>query len=227
METKKRTAYIRKAGVIALVGNLVLAALKLIMAFMSQSLAVLGDGIDSSTDVLIAIVTLVISGIIAKPGDKEHPWGHERAETVATMILAFVIFLAGSELFISALKRLISDLAFTEVSLVAVLASVISICGKTLLTLSQYTLAKKANSDIVRANAENMRNDIVLSAAVLVGLGASRIFNCPVLDPIIALIVGAWVVKNAVMLFKDLNMELKEFLIPTVHELEKLLRSGT
>lgn len=210
METKKRTAYIRKAGVIALVGNLVLAAIKLIMAFMSQSLAVLGDGIDSSTDVLIAIVTLVISGIIAKPGDKEHPWGHERAETVATMILAFVIFLAGSELFISALKRLISDQAFTDVSLVALLASVISICGKTLLTLSQYALAKKANSDIVRANAENMRNDIVLSAAVLVGLGASRIFNCPILDPIIALIVGAWVVKNAVMLFKDLNMELMD-----------------
>ena len=55
-----------------------------------------------------------------------------------------------------------------------------------------------------------MRNDIVLSAAVLVGLGASRIFNCPILDPIIALIVGAWVVKNAVMLFKDLNMELMD-----------------
>ena len=210
MTDSERTRIIRLAGIIALAGNLALAATKLTMAVMSRSLAVLGDGIDSSTDVLIAIVTLIISGIISKPGDKEHPWGHERAETVATMILAFIIFLAGSEVFMSAAKRLINHQKVEEVSLVAVWASVISICGKSLLALSQYALGKKANSDIVRANAQNMRTDIVLSAAVLAGLAASRIFNCPVLDPVIALIVGLWVIKNAVVLFKDLNMELMD-----------------
>ncbi|MCH5295047.1 MAG: cation transporter [Treponema sp.] len=205
-----RTRLIRAAGVIALAGNLILTAVKIFLAHKSSSLAVLGDGIDSLTDVLIAAVTLVISGIISKPGDREHPWGHGRAETVATMVLAFIIFLAGSELCISAAKRIIARETITEVSAAAVWASVISICGKVLLTFSQYFLGKKAKSDLVLANAQNMRSDIVLSAAILTGISLARIFRRPVLDPVTAIIAGLWVIKNAVELFKDLNMELMD-----------------
>lgn len=207
---EKRAHYIRTAGVISLCGNLALAAVKLTFAVLASSLALLGDAVDSATDVVISIVTLIIAGVIAKPGDKEHPWGHARAETVATMILAFIIFLAGSELVISAVKKLIVKDASEGIAPVAVIAALISIAGKSFLALSQYTLGKKANSDIVKANAQNMRNDIVLSLAVLLGLAASILFKCPILDPLVAILVGLWVIKNAVELFKDLNMELMD-----------------
>jgi len=207
---ERRVHYIRLAGIIALLGNAILAVVKLILAYFSHSLAVMGDGIDSSTDVLIALMTLIISGIIARPGDQEHPWGHGRAETTATMSLAYIIFFAGAELVISSVKQLISGSIASDTSLLAIIAAAISITGKSLLAWVESILGKKADSEMVKANAQNMMNDIILSAGVLVGLAAAHFFVCPILDPIIAIVVGLWVVKNAIQLFAQMNTELMD-----------------
>ncbi len=205
----KKCHYIRLAGIIALAGNAVLACVKFVLACFSHSLAITGDALDSSTDVLIAIVTLIISAVINKPSDKEHPWGHGRAETTATMILSFVIFTAGMELCIQSVKKTFS-LQNSEISFYAILAAMISILGKTLLSISQYHYAKLADSEIVKANAQNMKNDIIMSSGILAGLLLSKLFKTPVLDPIIAFLVGIWVMKNAVTLFMQTNMELMD-----------------
>ena len=97
-----------------------------------------------------------------------------------------------------------------DISMLAILSSLISIAGKFLLSLSQTHYAKKSNSDILRANASNMRNDIILSAGVLAGVGAAKLFRCPVLDPAVAVVIGLWVVKNSVFMFIDLNRELMD-----------------
>ena len=205
-----RAHYIKVAGAIALMGNAVLAAVKILFAYLSGSLAVMGDGIDSSTDVLIAIVTLVISDMISKPSDEDHPWGHGRAETTATMMLAFIIFFAGAQLVLKSIIKIVHTNELQEISHYALTAAVISICGKTLLAILQYHFGRIANSDIVKANAQNMKNDIIMSAGVLAGLLLSSLFNCPLLDPIIALVVGLWVIKNAASLFNQTNMELMD-----------------
>ncbi len=202
--------YIYVAGMFALVGNAVLAAIKLLFAYLSGSLAVLGDAIDSSTDVLIAIVTLIISGIIQQPGDKEHPWGHARAETTATMALAFIIFFAGGQLTLSSLTKLVTKNFSNEISMIAVVAALVSIVGKLILALIQFHYGKLAESEILKANAQNMKNDIFLSSAVLVGLAISDFFKLPILDPIIACAVGLWVIKNAIQLFARMNLELMD-----------------
>ncbi len=209
-EKDTRTKIITFAGSIALVGNLLLAITKLIMGSFSHSMAVIGDGIDSSTDVLIALVTLVISNIISHPSDKEHPWGHGRAETTSTLALSFIIFFAGSQLILKSLQNLITKNFNSDISYIAILASVISIFGKTVLALVQFKLGKKAGSQIVKANAINMKNDIIMSSGILIGLGTSRIFNFPILDPIIAIAVGIWVVKNAIELYIEMNTELMD-----------------
>ncbi len=205
-----RAHYIKVAGTIALLGNAVLAAIKLILAHLSGSLAVMGDGIDSSTDVLIAIVTLIIGSMISKPSDKEHPWGHGRAETTATMLLAFIIFFAGAQLVMKSFVKLVHNSEIQSISNYAIIAAVISICGKALLAVLQYYFGKIANSDIIKANAQNMKNDIIMSAGVLAGLVLSTVLKCPLLDPVIALLVGMWVIKNAVTLFNQTNMELMD-----------------
>lgn len=205
-----RLHYIKIAGTIALVGNTILALVKILFAYISGSLAVMGDGIDSSTDVLIAIVTLIISNMINKPSDKEHPWGHGRAETTATMALAFIIFFAGTQLIMQSISKLIDHNNIEPMSYYAIIATIISICGKSLLAILQYHYGRIANSDIVKANAQNMKNDIVMSAGVLAGLVLSDIFKCPVLDPVIALLVGLWVIKNAASIFAETNMELMD-----------------
>ena len=205
-----KSHYIRKAGIFALAGNAILAAVKFIFAYFSHSLAIAGDALDSSSDVLTAVVTLIISVIISKPSDKEHPWGHGRAETTATMILSFIIFTAGMELCIQSTKRIFSAEISESVSIWAVAAALISIAGKLILFLIQLHYGKLADSEIVKANAENMKSDTVMSAAILAGLLLSKIFKLPILDPVIAFLVGLWVIKNAIMLFIQTNLELMD-----------------
>ncbi len=205
-----KSHYIRVAGVIALAGNALLAAIKILFASLSHSLAIMGDGIDSSTDVLIAIVTLVISGIIARPSDKGHPWGHGRAESTATLVLSFIIFYAGAQLILQSLTNIVRGEAGGQISGLAVVAALISIAGKVLLAALEQHYGKIADSEMVKANAQNMKSDIILSAGVLVGLAAAEFFHKPILDPIVASLVGCWVIKNAIEIFKQVTLELMD-----------------
>lgn len=210
METDKKSKYIKLAGFIALFGNAILAVTKISLGIFSSSMAVIGDGIDSCTDVLIALITILISKIISKPSDKTHPWGHERAETVATIILSFIIFTAGAELCISSAKKIFTQNFSQNLSFWALSASIISILGKFLLYISQILISKKSKSQIIKANAQNMKSDIIMSCGILLGLSLSLIFNLPILDPIIAFLVGLWVIKNAIKIFLEQNTELMD-----------------
>lgn len=206
----ERSKIVRTAAIIALAGNLFLAVLKIVTGFWGNSLAVLGDGIDSSTDVAIALMTLVVGSIISQPSDKKHPWGHQRAETIATIILAFIIMTAGFQLFLSAIQQLRSAHSIVLPGPFALVATGISIAGKLLLALSQFKLGKRAESPMILANARNMTNDIIISTSVFLGLGLSLLFNLPILDPIIALAVALWVMRSAFEIFREQNLELMD-----------------
>ncbi|WP_428771233.1 cation diffusion facilitator family transporter [Treponema sp. HNW] len=210
----KRLKLIRLAGIIALAGNLLLCSAKLCVGFISGSLAVLADGLDSAGDVAIACMTLIISVVISRPCDKDHPWGHGRAETTATMALSFIIFFAGSQLSISAAKTLYRIFFFgyeTPIpALPAVIVTCVSIAGKIALSYSQRIIGKKADSAIISANAQNMLSDVIISSSVLFGIGCAVFFKQPVLDPLVAFLVGLWIIKNAVFLFKEINIELMD-----------------
>jgi cation diffusion facilitator family transporter len=205
-----RTAIVRRAAFIALVGNLFLAVLKIVTGLTAGSLAVLGDGLDSSTDVAIAIMTLAVGFIINQPSDKEHPWGHHRAETIGTIVLAFIIMFAGFQLFESAVRQLRSGTVTKAPGLIALAVTAVSIAGKLILALTQYRLGKKSGSAMILANAKNMTNDIIISLSVFVGLGAANLFKMPSLDAITALLVSLWVMKSAVGIFREQNLELMD-----------------
>jgi len=205
-----RAGLLRKASVIALVGNAALAAAKLTVGAISGSLAVLGDGIDSSTDVVIAIVTLFTARVVDKPGDREHPYGHARAETMATTILSFVVFFAGAQLFARTAKALLSGEAAAMPSRIAIYVTVASILGKLALSWSQFHYGKKAGSAMLVANGKNMRSDVVISASVLAGLAFTYILGLPILDRVAALLVSIWIVKVAVGIFLETNTELMD-----------------
>jgi cation diffusion facilitator family transporter len=208
--TENRSAIIKTASIIAIIGNFLLAALKVGAGIYADSLAVLGDGIDSSMDVLIAVMTLIVSGVIAKPADKDHPWGHGRAETVATLFLAMILFFAGGQLILSSVRHLIAGTKTEIPGIVALAATIISIVGKILLSWSQYLFGKKADSAMLKANAKNMASDVLTSVGVLIGLGATILFNIRIIDLVVAIMVGIWVIKNAVGIFLETNTELMD-----------------
>lgn len=209
-----RLKLIRLASITALTGNLVLSSLKLIVGALTGTLAVLADGLDSAGDVAISCMTLAVSFIISRPSDKEHPWGHGRAETTGTMVLSFVIFFAGAQLTLAAAKSLFTffrtapETALPPIS--AVIVSFVSIGGKLALTYSQYVLGKKANSAMISANAKNMLSDVVISVSVFTGILCALIFKFPVLDPVAAFFVGVWIMKNGIAIFLEMNTELMD-----------------
>jgi cation diffusion facilitator family transporter len=208
--TEKRSSIIKIASITALAGNLILALLKIFAGIYADSLAVLGDGIDSSMDVLIALMTLFVSSVIAKPADKGHPWGHGRAETVATAILSMILFFAGGQIILQSLARLVDGAKTPVPGGIALAATVVSIIGKILLSWSQYLFGKKADSAMLKANAKNMAGDVFTSAGVLIGLGFSLLFNIEAIDLVTAALVGIWVIKNAVTIFTEANKELMD-----------------
>ncbi len=210
LSSKKRYKLIKRASIIALLGNGILAILKISSGLFTGTLSVLGDGIDSSTDLAIAAMSLFVARISTKPPDRHHPFGHARAETIATTVLSFIIFFAGAQLILQAIYRLIRQDSFASVSLLAFIVTGISILGKTLLAGNQYRLGKKAKSPMLIANAKNMRSDILISASVLLGLFFRKICNLPLLDSLVAILVGAWIVKTAFEIFMEANLELMD-----------------
>jgi cation diffusion facilitator family transporter len=205
-----RARLIRAASLIALGGNLILAALKIGGGLASGSLAVLGDGIDSLVDILIAVMALVVSRVVSRPADQHHPWGHGRAETVATALLAFLLFFAGAQLILNAAGQLAAGEGRDMPEKLALLVTLVSVGGKLLLALVQYYCGRRANSAMLRANAKNMTGDVVISLGVLAGLGLSLITGNAALDSITAIAVGLWVIRSAVSIFIEVNLELMD-----------------
>ena len=216
MEKDAEKAYLNKARLIkiasitALFGNAALAAVKIAAGISSGSLAVIGDGIDSCVDVLIAIMSLFVASIIARPADVSHPWGHGRAEAVATALLSFMLFFAGSQLVLSSTKDIIFGSEKEVPSFLAIVGTLVSIAGKILLASLLYMMGRKAKSTMLKANAKNMTADVLLSAGVLIGLGLTMFFNIGVIDSWAAILVGLWVIKSSLEIFMEANTELMD-----------------
>lgn len=195
---------------ISTIGNAVLSVSKIIVGLLAGSLAVLGDGIDSATDVIISVVMIFTARIMSRPPSKKYVFGYEKAESIATKILSLVIFYAGVQMLLSSVESIFSDEAKEIPSAIAIYVTVFSIAGKLLLALYQYKQGKKINSSMLTANAINMRNDVVISSGVLLGLIFTFIFKLPILDSITGLIISLFIIKSSVSIFMDSNVELMD-----------------
>ena len=188
---------------ISTIGNAILSVSKIIIGLLAGSLAVLGDGIDSATDVIISIVMIFTARIMSRPPSKKYVFGYEK-------ILSLVIFYAGVQMLLSSIESIFSDEVKEIPAPVAIYVTVFSIIGKLLLALYQYRQGKKINSSMLTANAVNMRNDVVISSGVLLGLIFTFIFKLPILDSVTGLIISLFIIKSSIGIFMDSNVELMD-----------------
>lgn len=206
----QRNSIIKTASIIGVAGNAVLAGLKIVIGLMAGSLSVFGDGLDSLMDIFVSLITLIISYVILRPPDREHPYGHFRAETIATAILAFIIFFVGGQLSLSTLDMLLNHHVNPIPDMLAVYVTIISIVGKVLLAWSQYALGKKSGSPMILANGKNMLNDIITSLGVLIGLIFVFLYKTAIIDMVLAIIIGVWIMFTAVRIFLGTVTEIME-----------------
>jgi len=206
----EREQEIKKASWVGIFGNAFLSILKIVAGFVSGSLAVVADGVDSSTDIITSIITLITARLLTKPPNKKYPYGYDKADTIATKLLSFIIFFAGAQLLITTIRKLIAG-GNTEVpSKLAIYITIISILGKLFLSFHQFRIGKKTNSAMLIANGKNMQNDVLISGSVLLGLIFIYIFQRPILDTVTALLVSLWVLRVAFNIFKETSLELMD-----------------
>ncbi len=213
LENKDKAYIVRKASIIALVGNTFIFLSKLITAYFTSSLSILGDAIDTGSDIGIAIMSLIVSFIIKLPSNKKYPYGRQRAETIASLILSLTIVIMGVQLFLTSTKKLIfpqSQVINEDFKLISIIVIISSIILKLLLALNQFILAKKAESTMILANAKNMSNDILLSSSVLISLSFSYYFHISKIDTLFAAVIGLWIIRSGLSLFWELNIELMD-----------------
>lgn len=207
---ERRARIIARASVIGIVANALLSAAKIIVGFIAGSYAVISDGIDSATDILTSAITLVTINISEKPPDVNHPYGHTRAETIATKLLSFIIFFAGAQLAIITIQHLISGEVSSVPRAAALVVTGVSIIGKLGLAMYKYRVGCSTGSSMLIADAANMRNDIFISLTVLAGLFATHVLHMPVIDPIIAFLLSIWIMRVALGIFLETSVELMD-----------------
>ena len=195
---------------ISVLGNAGLSLLKIIIGLISGSLAVLSDGLDSAADVVTSLIILITTPIISRPPNSKYVYGQEKAENVASTILSFVIFFMGCQMLFTSGQRIWKQEAVEIPSMIAIWATVISIIGKLLLAWYQFYQGKRVDSSMLKANAINMKNDVIISLGVLLGLASTFFLNLPILDPIVALLISIYIIWSAIGIFRDANLVLMD-----------------
>ena len=199
-----------RASWVSIGGNAFLSLVKIIIGIIAGSFAVLADGIDSASDIVSSVITLITARVVSRPPNVRYPYGFERADTIASKALSFLIFFAGAQLAISTVGRLVEGTEREMPSMLAIYVTVVSIAGKIMLAWYQLRIGKKTGSSMMQANARNMMNDVLISFAVLTGLVFTFLLKMPVLDTITGMAVSFWIMFVAYRIFMKSNMELMD-----------------
>jgi len=199
-----------KASWVGVIGNALLSLLKIVIGIISGSLAVIADGIDSASDIVTSLITLFTARILMRPPNIRYPYGYMKADTIATKALAFVILFAGAQLAISTVRNFLEGTERELPGMLAIYVTIVSIIGKFLLARHQQRVGKQTNSEMLKANARNMQNDILISVSVLIGLVFTFLLEMPVLDSITALFVSIWILKVGFQIFMQTNRDLMD-----------------
>lgn len=184
-----------KGAWVSIAAYIALSALKLAIGYMFVSGALVADGYNNLTDIVASVAVLVGLRISQKPPDKDHPYGHFRAETIAALIASFIMATVGIQVLITAVRSLIASEHTTPNMITAWVALFSAICMGAVYWYNSR-LARKINNQALMAAAKDNLSDALVSIGAAVGIVGSQ-FGMPWLDPVAALLVGLIICKTA------------------------------
>ena len=193
-----------KVSWIMIIGNTILSVFKLFAGIWAYSSAMISDAIHSASDVFSTFVVIIGIKLASKQSDKNHPYGHERMECVAAIILAVVLFITGLGIGVDALKNILNGNYNTlqVPGMLALIAAFVSIAIKEGMYWYTRYYAKKIDSSALMADAWHHRSDAFSSVGALIGILGARI-GFPVMDSIASVMIFVFIVKAAWDIFKD------------------------
>ncbi|MGM9602042.1 MAG: cation diffusion facilitator family transporter [Faecousia sp.] len=193
-----------RVSTVSILGNTVLSLFKILAGILAHSGAMISDAVHSASDVFSSIIVIIGVKISAKDSDRDHPYGHERFECVAAIVLAVILVITGLFIGHAALEQITAGSAhqFTVPGRLALLAAAVSIVTKEAMYWYTRFYAKKLDSGALMADAWHHRSDALSSVGAMIGIAGARM-GYPVLDPIASLAICVFILKAAFDIFMD------------------------
>ncbi|MCL1835480.1 MAG: cation diffusion facilitator family transporter [Oscillospiraceae bacterium] len=200
--TNERTAV--RVIRVTLIGNVALTVFKLLAGLLANSAAMVSDAVHSLSDVMGEIIVLIGVKLSNRKSDKEHPYGHERMECVAGLILAFILFAVGAIIGWGGLQKIIGG-NYGELTIpgtLALVAAIVSIVVKEAMYRLTISAAKKINSVAMKASAWHHRSDAMSSIGSFAGILGARL-GLPILDSIACVVICIFIFKVSIDIFRE------------------------
>ena len=193
-----------RVSFITILGNMVLSVLKLFAGIWAHSSAMISDAIHSASDVFSTIIVIIGIKLASKEPDKEHPYGHERMECVAAIILSMILFITGLGIGLDALETILEGNydSIQVPGMLALVAAIISIISKEAMYWYTRYHAQRIDSGALMADAWHHRSDALSSIGALIGIGGAMM-GFPVMDAVASLVIFAFIIKAAYDIFMD------------------------
>jgi len=205
------------AAKLSIVAVSLLIVLKAIASVVTGSISIRADTIHSSIDLVGAIVTFIGVKISGKPADRQHPFGHGKAENISSIIVGGLVFAVGGYIGYEAIHRLITGATLSYI-LVGIYITAAAIIINTTIAWHLYRVAHKTDSPALEAEAGHLVSDVLSSVAVLIGLVTVQLTGFTLLDPIVALIVVLLILKVGYDILKKSIGALLDTRLPEAEE---------
>ena len=191
-----------RVSLVSVIGNTVLSLLKLMAGILAHSGAMISDAVHSASDVLSSIIVIIGVKLSVRAPDKEHPYGHERFECVAAIVLAVVLAVTGLLIGYKAFGSIEGRGTQPMPGVLALVAAAVSIVVKEAMYWYTRFFGKRLNSASLMASAWDHRSDALSSVGALVGIAGARMGH-PVMEPIASLVICLFILKAAYDIFRD------------------------
>lgn len=203
MKQKNSEQLAIRVSVVTIFGNLLLTLFKLLAGITAHSGAMISDAVHSASDVLSTFVVIAGVKLSGRASDREHPYGHERFECVAAILLAVMLAVTGVGIGFSGIRKIAGDAgALTVPGGLALVAAVVSIVSKEAMYWYTRAAAKRTGSAALMADAWHHRSDALSSVGSFVGILGARL-GLPVLDPVASVAICVFILKAALDVFRD------------------------
>lgn len=207
-----------KVSLVSVAGNTVLSLLKLLAGILAHSGAMISDAVHSASDVFSSFIVIIGVKLSVKAADREHPYGHERFECVAAIVLAVVLTMTGLLIGYRAYESICAGSeAQTMPGLPALIAAVVSIAVKEAMYWYTRFFAKRLNSTSLMANAWHHRSDALSSVGALIGIAGARMGH-PLMEPAASLVICLFILKAAYDIFRDATAKMVDHACDTETE---------
>ncbi|EFP60149.1 cation diffusion facilitator family transporter [[Clostridium] innocuum] len=206
---RREALIIRKMSLISLIGNTVFSGFKLFAGVIGNSGAMISDAIHSFSDVLTTLIAWIGVKVSKKAADEAHPYGHERMECVASLLLGLVLMATGLGVGRVGVDNIIANNyeALAIPKMIALAASVVSILGKEAMFWYTRYYAKLINSSAFMADAWHHRSDAISSIGSFIGI-AGAMLGFPVMDSVASVVICLFILKVAYDILRDALMKM-------------------